>query len=131
MREKIRTPDTLVRSQVLYPAELHAHIAFNGNELMLHIITGIVKSQVLITIPAEISINFKHHSGRQRSVPNITQEGYDHKAGARVSTDHGSGIADQDILISLFPKHLFHISRILGNIAVTYHDHILVIFILT
>ena len=27
VREKIRTPDTLVRSQVLYPAELHAHIA--------------------------------------------------------------------------------------------------------
>ena len=26
VREKIRTPDTLVRSQVLYPAELHAHI---------------------------------------------------------------------------------------------------------
>ena len=25
MREKIRTPDTLVRSQVLYPAELHVH----------------------------------------------------------------------------------------------------------
>ena len=25
MREKIRTPDTLVRSQVLYPAELHTH----------------------------------------------------------------------------------------------------------
>ena len=27
VRERIRTPDTLVRSQVLYPAELHAHIA--------------------------------------------------------------------------------------------------------
>ncbi len=27
VREKIRTPDTLVRSQVLYPAELHAHIS--------------------------------------------------------------------------------------------------------
>ncbi len=26
VREKIRTPDTLVRSQVLYPAELHTHI---------------------------------------------------------------------------------------------------------
>ena len=26
VREKIRTPDTLVRSQVLYPAELHAHV---------------------------------------------------------------------------------------------------------
>ena len=26
MREKIRTPDTLVRSQVLYPAELHTLI---------------------------------------------------------------------------------------------------------
>ena len=26
MREKIRTPDTLVRSQVLYPAELRTHI---------------------------------------------------------------------------------------------------------
>ena len=25
VREKIRTPDTLVRSQVLYPAELHVH----------------------------------------------------------------------------------------------------------
>ncbi len=25
VREKIRTPDTLVRSQVLYPAELHTH----------------------------------------------------------------------------------------------------------
>ena len=26
VREKIRTPDTLVRSQVLYPAELHTRI---------------------------------------------------------------------------------------------------------
>ena len=26
--ERIRTPDTLVRSQVLYPAELHTHILF-------------------------------------------------------------------------------------------------------
>ncbi len=26
VHEKIRTPDTLVRSQVLYPAELHAHV---------------------------------------------------------------------------------------------------------
>ena len=26
MSEKIRTPDTLVRSQVLYPAELHSHL---------------------------------------------------------------------------------------------------------
>ena len=28
VREKIRTPDTLVRSQVLYPAELRTHILF-------------------------------------------------------------------------------------------------------
>ena len=28
VRERIRTPDTLVRSQVLYPAELHTHILF-------------------------------------------------------------------------------------------------------
>ena len=28
VREKIRTPDTLVRSQVLYPAELHTRIRF-------------------------------------------------------------------------------------------------------
>ena len=28
VREKIRTPDTLVRSQVLYPAELRTHIHF-------------------------------------------------------------------------------------------------------
>ena len=28
VRERIRTLDTLVRSQVLYPAELHAHIQF-------------------------------------------------------------------------------------------------------
>ena len=28
VREKIRTPDTLVRSQVLYPAELHTHIIY-------------------------------------------------------------------------------------------------------
>ncbi len=31
VREKIRTPDTLVRSQVLYPAELHAHIQLKRN----------------------------------------------------------------------------------------------------
>ena len=30
VREKIRTPDTLVRSQVLYPAELHTHIFCNA-----------------------------------------------------------------------------------------------------
>ena len=27
VHERIRAPDTLVRSQVLYPAELHTHIA--------------------------------------------------------------------------------------------------------
>ena len=35
VREKIRTPDTLVRSQVLYPAELHAHkhlLLFNAGD---------------------------------------------------------------------------------------------------
>ena len=31
VRERIRTPDTLVRSQVLYPAELHTHIKLNPN----------------------------------------------------------------------------------------------------
>ena len=36
VREKIRTPDTLVRSQVLYPAELHAHnSSIIANALML------------------------------------------------------------------------------------------------
>ena len=29
VREKIRTPDTLVRSQVLYPAELRTHISLS------------------------------------------------------------------------------------------------------
>ena len=29
VREKIRTPDTLVRSQVLYPAELHTHTFYS------------------------------------------------------------------------------------------------------
>lgn len=33
VREKIRTPDTLVRSQVLYPAELHTHNKHNTNLL--------------------------------------------------------------------------------------------------
>ena len=28
VREKIRTPDLLIRSQTLYPAELRAHIIF-------------------------------------------------------------------------------------------------------
>ena len=32
VREKIRTPDTLVRSQVLYPAELHAHILLTARD---------------------------------------------------------------------------------------------------
>ena len=34
VREKIRTPDTLVRSQVLYPAELRTHILFSVFTLM-------------------------------------------------------------------------------------------------
>ena len=45
VRERIRTPDTLVRSQVLYPAELHAHLC---NELMLHIFKGIVKPNLVL-----------------------------------------------------------------------------------
>ena len=32
VREKIRTPDLLVRSQTLYPAELRAHIHFIVSE---------------------------------------------------------------------------------------------------
>ena len=35
VREKIRTPDTLVRSQVLYPAELHTHNIFVLNAIYL------------------------------------------------------------------------------------------------
>ena len=34
MREKIRTPDTLVRSQVLYPAELRTHINLSWSPRM-------------------------------------------------------------------------------------------------
>ena len=34
MREKIRTPDTLVRSQVLYPAELRTHILLSWSPRM-------------------------------------------------------------------------------------------------
>ena len=29
VREKIRTPGLLIRSQTLYPAELHAHLVAN------------------------------------------------------------------------------------------------------
>lgn len=38
VREKIRTPDTLVRSQVLYPAELHTHIMFASNFLYVTLV---------------------------------------------------------------------------------------------
>ena len=31
VREKIRTPDLLIRSQTLYPAELRAHIKLYNN----------------------------------------------------------------------------------------------------
>ena len=42
VREKIRTPDTLVRSQVLYPAELHTHIVnIRLNVLYLTPVSGI------------------------------------------------------------------------------------------
>ena len=34
VREKIRTPDLLVRSQTLYPAELRAHIHFIVSEVL-------------------------------------------------------------------------------------------------
>jgi hypothetical protein len=34
VRERIRTPDTLVRSQVLYPAELRTHILFTALAVM-------------------------------------------------------------------------------------------------
>ena len=32
VREKIRTPDLLVRSQTLYPAELHVHYRIRDND---------------------------------------------------------------------------------------------------
>ncbi len=42
MRERIRTPDTLVRSQVLYPAELHTHILFSFDMNVISMpVTGI------------------------------------------------------------------------------------------
>ena len=37
VRERIRTPDLLVRSQTLYPAELRAHIAFATKIILLRI----------------------------------------------------------------------------------------------
>ena len=36
VRERIRTPDTLVRSQVLYPAELRTHILFEWLQTISH-----------------------------------------------------------------------------------------------
>ena len=44
MREKIRTPDTLVRSQVLYPAELHAHAVLSNNSHIILFYRGFVNS---------------------------------------------------------------------------------------
>ena len=44
VREKIRTPDTLVRSQVLYPAELRTHIPFSN----IYYITLVKCSQMLM-----------------------------------------------------------------------------------
>ena len=44
MRERIRTPDTLVRSQVLYPAELRTHIPFSN----IYYITLVKCSQMLM-----------------------------------------------------------------------------------
>ncbi len=41
MRERIRTPDTLVRSQVLYPAELHTPILLISDDLSPMPVTGI------------------------------------------------------------------------------------------
>ena len=37
VREKIRTPDTLVRSQVLYPAELHVHNSFIATNIFYNL----------------------------------------------------------------------------------------------
>ena len=50
MREKIRTPDTLVRSQVLYPAELRTRMAAEASLLqqsLFYIKAGIVSSTFL------------------------------------------------------------------------------------
>ena len=44
VREKIRTPDTLVRSHVLYPAELHAHAVLSNNSDIILFLTIIVNS---------------------------------------------------------------------------------------
>ena len=44
VRERIRTPDTLVRSQVLYPAELHAH-ALTTSDMILQNILNVKKKK--------------------------------------------------------------------------------------
>lgn len=54
VREKIRTPDTLVRSQVLYPAELRTHIADIDDDNTSAIIVRIHKTARLT--------NKKNHS---------------------------------------------------------------------
>ena len=49
---EIRTPDPLVRSQVLYPAELRAQIDLNGAPEEIRTPDPLVRSQVLY--PAEL-----------------------------------------------------------------------------
>ena len=59
--EEIRTPDPLVRSQVLYPAELRAHIPFEiGAPEEIRTPDPLVRSQVLY--PAELRARERYYN---------------------------------------------------------------------
>ena len=72
MSEKIRTPDTLVRSQVLYPAELHSHknnLTVVAKQLRLNLMpaTGIEPVRILlrrILSPVRLPVPPRRQSGQ-------------------------------------------------------------------
>ena len=64
MRERIRTPDTLVRSQVLYPAELRTHINLMHSRAMPATgIEPVLYRYNRILSPARLPVPPRRHMG--------------------------------------------------------------------
>ena len=67
---------------------------------------------------------------RCASASDIAEEADDDKAGSGVGADHGSGVADHDIFVALFPDKLLHIGGLLRNIAMADHYDIVIVLLL-
>ena len=137
MREKIRTPDLLIRSQTLYPAELRAHIIFVCLSYLCTSATKLIIAQRFLSVNNFFHF-FVHFRNHLRYAPDDVKNGQQYVGSAYgnrgllerwecyVDTFHGNNKLMREVICDHPDRYQFFQFSILQIFSMSTPDDIII-----